>query len=386
MCARDQGGAGGYVVVIGGHRAPTGRRKRIQGRCPRGGHLHKTLAEVPDAVVVAVGGDDVDVPLPVNSRTAPRLPNRSGIAIRCRHVDARLAAQIRGVVTQHPAVVRRLVAMGTEGDVYQVVGQKQTGALDLPHGIEGDRSIGARFRARPGHLRAQRNRTIDALAASGQVERVQVKDRRAAFQSVRHHVEDATWQVDEMQRTETGIATLKSQLAAHKNSLSKLIDTEKATLASLTTPQQQAVVVSNTIGANGSSAPASPPVQYSGLTSTQAEKAVAFVYAQLGCPYVYGGTGPCHSGFDCSGLAQAAWAYAGVAIPRDSYGQWAGLPHVSVSSIEPGDLLIYDGEGHVAMYVGGGYIIDAPQTGMDVEKIPMNTAWYASSLDGVVRP
>jgi cell wall-associated NlpC family hydrolase len=190
----------------------------------------------------------------------------------------------------------------------------------------------------------------------------------------------------EMQRTETGIATLKSQLAAHKNSLSKLIDTEKATLASLTTPQQQAVVVSNTIGANGSSAPASPPVQYSGLTSTQAEKAVAFVYAQLGCPYVYGGTGPCHSGFDCSGLAQAAWAYAGVAIPRDSYGQWAGLPHVSVSSIEPGDLLIYDGEGHVAMYVGGGYIIDAPQTGMDVEKIPMNTAWYASSLDGVVRP
>jgi len=192
----------------------------------------------------------------------------------------------------------------------------------------------------------------------------------------------------EMQRTETGIATLKSQLAAHKNSLSKLIGTEKATLASLTTPQQQAVVVSHTIGANGSSAPASPPAQsqYSGPTSTQAEKAVAFVYAQLGCPYVYGATGPCHSGFDCSGLAQAAWASAGVAIPRDSYEQWAGLPHVSVSSIEPGDLLIYDGEGHVAIYVGGGYIIDAPQTGMDVEKIPMDTSWYADNLDGVVRP
>ena len=118
---------------------------------------------------------------------------------------------------------------------------------------------------------------------------------------------------------------------------------------------------------NGSTTPT-----YSGPTSTQAEKAVAFAYAQLGCPYVYGATGPCHSGFDCSGLAQAAWAYAGVAIPRDSYEQWAGLPHVSVSSIEPGDLLIYDGEGHVAIYVGGGYIIDAPRTGMDVEKIPMS--------------
>ena len=185
----------------------------------------------------------------------------------------------------------------------------------------------------------------------------------------------------EMQRTEAGIAGLKHQLAAHKSSLGKLIDTQKATLASLTVPQQQAVT-NKSIGANGSSA----PQQYTGPTSTQAGKAVAFAYAQLGCPYVYGGTGPCQRGFDCSGLAQAAWAAAGVQIPRDSYGQWAALPHVPLSSIEPGDLLIYNGEGHVAIYVGGGYIIDAPQTGMNVEKIPESTPWYAGNLDGVLRP
>jgi len=185
----------------------------------------------------------------------------------------------------------------------------------------------------------------------------------------------------EMQRTESGIATLKSQLAAHKNSLSKLITTEKATLASLTVPEQQ-TVASNSIGGNGTTA----KISYSGPTSTQAGKAVAFVYAQLGCPYVYGGTGPCHSGFDCSGLVQAAWAAAGVAIPRDTYEDWAQLPHVSFSTIEPGDLILYNGEGHVAMYVGGGYIIDAPQTGMDVERIPMSTSWYAEGEDGVVRP
>jgi cell wall-associated NlpC family hydrolase len=184
-----------------------------------------------------------------------------------------------------------------------------------------------------------------------------------------------------MQRTESGIATLKSQLAAHKNSLSKLITTEKATLASLTVPEQQ-TVASNSIGGNGTTA----KIAYSGPTSTQAGKAVAFVYDQLGCPYVYGGTGPCHSGFDCSGLVQAAWAAAGVAIPRDTYEDWAQLPHVSFSSIEPGDLILYNGEGHVAMYVGGGYIIDAPQTGMDVERIPMSTSWYAQGEDGVVRP
>jgi cell wall-associated NlpC family hydrolase len=185
----------------------------------------------------------------------------------------------------------------------------------------------------------------------------------------------------EMSRTEAGIAGLKRQLASHRSSLGKLIDTQKATLASLTVPQRQAVT-DNAIGANGSSA----PQQYTGPTSTQAQKAVAFAYAQLGCPYVYGGTGPCQRGFDCSGLAQAAWAAAGVQIPRDSYSQWAALPHVPLSSIEPGDLLIYNGEGHVAIYVGGGYIIDAPQTGMNVQKIPESTSWYASNLDGALRP
>jgi peptidoglycan DL-endopeptidase CwlO len=185
----------------------------------------------------------------------------------------------------------------------------------------------------------------------------------------------------EMQRTETGIAALKQQLAAHKTSLSKLIATENATLASLTVPQQQ-TVASNSVGGNGSSA----AQQYTGPTSTQADKAVAFAFAQLGCPYVFGGTGPCSDGFDCSGLVQAAWASAGVQIPRDTYEQWAALPHVPLSSLEPGDILIYNAEGHAAIYVGGGYIIDAPHTGLDVEKIPENTSWYADNLDGVLRP
>ena len=182
----------------------------------------------------------------------------------------------------------------------------------------------------------------------------------------------------QMQRTEDGIAALDSQLAAQKNSLGQLLTTEKATLASLTVPQQQ-TVVSNSIGAGGTTT-----ATYTGPTSTQAERAVAFAYAQLGKPYQWGATGP--GSYDCSGLAQAAWAAAGVAIPRDTYEQWAALPHISSSAIQPGDLLYYDGVGHVAMYVGNGYIIDAPQTGMDVEKIPMGTGWYAATLVGAARP
>jgi len=181
----------------------------------------------------------------------------------------------------------------------------------------------------------------------------------------------------EMSRTEAGIAGLKRQLSDHKSSLGKLIDTQKATLASLTVPQQQAVQT-NSIGAGGTTS-----ATYSGTTSTQGGKAVAFAYAQLGKPYQWGATGP--GSYDCSGLVQAAWASAGVSIPRTTYAQWAALPHISTSALEPGDLLYFDGVGHVAIYVGGGYIIDAPQTGQDVQKIPL-AGWYKSTLVGAARP
>jgi len=186
--------------------------------------------------------------------------------------------------------------------------------------------------------------------------------------------------VEERQHTEAGMAAVQAQLGKQKNSLAQLLASKKATLDSLTTAQQQQVE-SATVGASGTT-----QATYSGPTGSQADKAVQFVYDQLGCPYVWGGTGPCSDGFDCSGLAQAAWAAAGVDIPRDTYEQWAALPHIATSAIVPGDLLYYAGESHVAMYVGDGYIIDAPQTGEDVEKIPEDTDWYAENFDGAVAP
>lgn len=187
---------------------------------------------------------------------------------------------------------------------------------------------------------------------------------------------------------EHGIEQLTGQRASKRNSAKKSLDQETAYLDSLTA-QQQATVQSTTVGGSSSTAVNSktaPGGTYSGPTSSQADKAVQFVYDQLGCPYVYGGTGPCADGFDCSGLVQAAWAYAGISIPRDTYSQYAALPHIPMSDLEPGDLIFYNGLGHVAMYVGGGNIIDAPRTGLDVEKIPMSTSWYADSVVGAARP
>jgi cell wall-associated NlpC family hydrolase len=188
------------------------------------------------------------------------------------------------------------------------------------------------------------------------------------------------------QRTEQGLAQIRAQLTAQKTSLNKLLHTSQATLDSLTTAQQEQVN-QGTVGGTTSTSTGqtgTTPVSYTGPTTTQADKAVAFAYAQIGKPYQWGATGP--NSYDCSGLVMAAWASAGVIIPRDTYEQWAGLPHIPVSDMQPGDLIIYDGEGHVGMYVGDGYIIDAPHTGADVERIPYSTPWYVDSEDGVLQP
>jgi peptidoglycan DL-endopeptidase CwlO len=188
---------------------------------------------------------------------------------------------------------------------------------------------------------------------------------------------------EQRQRTETGVVQLQAQYAQQKKSITKLLDTQTSLLDSLTT-QQQAQVEADEVGGTSSGTVTTTPATYSGPTSSQADQAVAFAYAQLNKPYVYGATGP--DDYDCSGLVQAAWAAAGVSIPRTTYEQWAALPHIPLSDLQPGDLILYNGESHVAIYVGDGEIIDAPHTGAFVEKVAEATSWYADSADGAVRP
>ena len=177
-------------------------------------------------------------------------------------------------------------------------------------------------------------------------------------------------------RVQAGKLALKDELAGEKATNAKLTSQQQALLNQLTPAQQAGLGPGGTTTGIGATDPLP--------TSTQAEKAVEFAYDQIGCPYVFGGTGPCDDGFDCSGLMQAAWAFAGVAIPRTSYEQ-ADLPAVPESEMQPGDIMEFIGDGHVGMYVGGGYLIDAPQTGEDVEKVPFS-GWYVANFDGAVRP
>ncbi len=179
-------------------------------------------------------------------------------------------------------------------------------------------------------------------------------------------------------RAKTAIVALRNNLASQKKSLDKLIGQQRTLLAQLTPAQQQTTGPGGSSGGGGGGT-----TRYRGPTGTQAEKAVAFAYAQLGKPYVFGASGP--NSYDCSGLTMASWASAGISIPRTSFEQWGSLPHVPISQIQPGDILVFNGEGHVGLYVGGGMLIDAPHTGLNVEKIALS-GWYQSSLIGAVRP
>jgi peptidoglycan DL-endopeptidase CwlO len=186
---------------------------------------------------------------------------------------------------------------------------------------------------------------------------------------------------DEYQHTEDGIAQLAAQRSSSKNHIASLLAKEQSLLGSLTATQLAAVQEGTVNGGGGTT-----NAVYTGPTGTQADTAVAYVFKQLGCMYSYGATGPCSVGFDCSGLVMKAWAAAGISIPRDTYEQWAALPHIAESGLQPGDLLFYNGIGHVAMYVGGGMIIDAPSQGQPVRELSMNTSWYVNSFDGAARP
>jgi cell wall-associated NlpC family hydrolase len=105
-------------------------------------------------------------------------------------------------------------------------------------------------------------------------------------------------------------------------------------------------------------------------------------YSMIGTPYQYGGSSP-ETGFDCSGFTMWAWSHAGVYLPHSSAAQYASLPQVAQSDLQPGDLVFfYSPISHVGMYVGGGSMIHSPTTGSVVSVVPI----YWSSFVGAARP
>lgn len=174
---------------------------------------------------------------------------------------------------------------------------------------------------------------------------------------------------EEARATLQTVATTTAALKKQKAAVEKAIAKQKALLPKT----------------NSSSGNASRPSTSGGSSSSSAAgRAVNYAIAQLGKPYVFGGTGP--SGYDCSGLTMMAWRAAGVNLPRVVPDQYGAIRHVAKSDLQPGDLVFFDGLGHEGIYVGGGRFIHAPHTGTDVQYASMSNSYWAANYVGAGRP
>ena len=197
----------------------------------------------------------------------------------------------------------------------------------------------------------------------------------------------ATKAAKDAKAAQAAAAKLTHDLSAKRTQLAKQAAQSKAMFDRLSASERQAFVDSQAAPVDRASRNETRTVPSAGAPTVNvpasggAATAVAAAKSKLGSPYVWAAAGP--STFDCSGLTMWAWAQAGVSLPHSSSMQYSSGPKVSVSSLQPGDLVFYGSPiHHVALYVGGGQVIHAPQTG-DVVR-------YASvdmmPIVGAVRP
>jgi cell wall-associated NlpC family hydrolase len=110
---------------------------------------------------------------------------------------------------------------------------------------------------------------------------------------------------------------------------------------------------------------------------------VGYAKHLIGVPYSWGGSSP-HTGFDCSGFVRYVYGHFGISLAHSSFADFVRGQRVGRWSMKPGDLVFFDGAGHVGIYVGHGRFIHAPHTGT-VVRISTMAGWYSSEFDGARR-
>ena len=162
-----------------------------------------------------------------------------------------------------------------------------------------------------------------------------------------------------------------SKIAESKTVLDRLTEEERQRIAA---EESQAQAAAQATAEGGS--PVSSTTVPAG--SSKGATALAFAKSQLGKPYRYASAGP--DAYDCSGLTSAAWAKAGVSLPRTSQSQIGAGRSVSKSELQPGDLVFYySGISHVGLYAGNGQIIHAPRPGKSVEYAALDSMPFAGA-------
>ena len=167
-------------------------------------------------------------------------------------------------------------------------------------------------------------------------------------------------------RTRVELEKRRAQLDEHQDELAAKLKTAKKTKQKLEAAYREAKSDFTRLSAAEQTSMTQSNVEaVDNAGAGAAKKAIAFAMAQLGEPYVYGGTGP--DSWDCSGLVQAAYAAAGVSLPRVVGPQMAAGRSISSGDLQPGDLVAYPSMSHIGIYLGGGKVIHAPRPGKSVE-------------------
>jgi cell wall-associated NlpC family hydrolase len=202
----------------------------------------------------------------------------------------------------------------------------------------------------------------------------EIKQREGELKKARSRQEQVVAErAAHKQEIEAGLAQRQQLLSSIKGEIAELQAAERRRQQQL--EAEARARVASTPAPSSDAPTGAPPSQYGGVVG------IAMQY--LGIPYRYGGESPA-TGFDCSGFVMYVFSRVGVSLPRTVSTQYAvGVP-VSRSELQAGDLVFFNGLGHVGIYIGGGQFIHSPHTG-DVVKISSLTGWYASTYVGARR-
>ena len=209
-------------------------------------------------------------------------------------------------------------------------------------------------------------------AAANQLKKQQTaaQVQLATLASARQAVSATSAQLTSNQRqVDQQIAQLKAQQLAAERAAAQAAAERRAAAAALA--QQQAAALAAEVAQLQGPAQTASTVNYSPPpVGSGASGAVQAAESRVGDWYQWGAAGP--NTFDCSGLVMWAYAQVGVSLPHYSGAQYNDTTHIPMSALQPGDLVFFSDPGeHVAMYVGGGDIIEAPHTGTQVHIVPM---------------
>jgi cell wall-associated NlpC family hydrolase len=212
--------------------------------------------------------------------------------------------------------------------------------------------------ARELQLKALKRKRVQALAeikAKQRLKQSELAQQKRLLASI--HMTIQHLQAQEAARERAARAAALARLRAQE-------EARKAAAARAAQAQTQPSAPPTSSSSSSSSAPTvvPPPVSVpTGSGGAGHPEAASIALHELGVPYVWGGASP--SGFDCSGLVMWVYAQLGISLPHYTVAQWNASEPISQSDMQPGDLVFFNGLGHVGIYIGGGQFVDAPHTG-----------------------